>query len=147
MEQRLKQIIAEVVEEKGAWLVELETMPDHVHLLVEVDPQFGHQFALALSSAARYSGTRVVAVPAAFTSQRCSACGHLDPKSRESQAVFRCTSCQHGPVHADVNAAKNILAVELAVTACQDHARPSGRARSLKQEPAGNREELLLQPT
>ena len=77
-----------------------------------------HQFALALSSAARYSGTRVVAVPAAFTSQRCSACGHLDPKSRESQAVFRCTSCQHGPVHADVNAAKNILAVGLAVTAC-----------------------------
>jgi putative transposase len=41
MEQRLKQIIAEVIVEKGAWLIELETMPDHVHLLVEVDPQFG----------------------------------------------------------------------------------------------------------
>lgn len=26
---------------KGAWLVELETMPDHVHLIVEVDPQYG----------------------------------------------------------------------------------------------------------
>ena len=40
MEARLKGIIAEVIEEKGEWLVELQTMPDHVHLLVEVDPQF-----------------------------------------------------------------------------------------------------------
>lgn len=54
-----------------------------------------HQFALALSSAARYTGTAVITVPAAYTSQRCSQCGHVDPKSRESQAVFRCTSCPH----------------------------------------------------
>jgi putative transposase len=31
MEERLTQLIREVVEEKGAWLVELETMPDHVY--------------------------------------------------------------------------------------------------------------------
>ena len=36
-----EEIIAEVISEKGAWLIELETMPDHVHLLVEVDPQYG----------------------------------------------------------------------------------------------------------
>jgi putative transposase len=101
-----------------------------------------HQFALALASAARYTGTTVVTVPAAYTSQRCSACGHVDPKSRESQAVFRCTRCSDQPV----NAAKNILAAGLAVTACQDQPQPSGRERSAKQEPAGNREELLLQP-
>jgi putative transposase len=41
IEERLKQLVREVVEEKGAWLVALEVMPDHVHLLVEVDPQFG----------------------------------------------------------------------------------------------------------
>lgn len=41
MEARLKEVIAEVIAEKGAWLIELETMPDHVHLLVEVDPQLG----------------------------------------------------------------------------------------------------------
>ena len=41
IEERLKQIIREVVEDKRAWLVALEVMPDHVHLLVEVDPQFG----------------------------------------------------------------------------------------------------------
>lgn len=103
-----------------------------------------HQFALALSSAARYTGTVVVAVPAAYTSQRCSQCEHVDPKSRESQAVFRCTHCSHHE-HADVNAAKNILAAGLAVTACEDPLRPSGQVRSPKQEPAGNREELLLQ--
>ena len=101
-----------------------------------------HQFALALASAARYSGTRVVAVPPQRTSQRCSACGHVDPKSRESQAVFRCTHCNHVE-HADVNAAKNILAAGLAVTACGD-LQPIGG--SMKQEPAGNREELLPQP-
>jgi putative transposase len=104
-----------------------------------------HQFALALSSAARYTGTTVVRVPAVYTSQRCSACGHVDPRSRESQAVFRCTTCSHDE-HADVNAARNILAAGLAVTACQDQPRPAGRARSLTQEPAGNREELLHQP-
>lgn len=38
---RLKEIIKHVVEEKRAELLELEVMPDHVHLLVEVDPQFG----------------------------------------------------------------------------------------------------------
>ena len=36
---------------------------------------------------------RVEKVPAAYTSQRCSACGHVDGRSRESQARFRCTAC------------------------------------------------------
>lgn len=49
MEERLKQLIREVIVEKGAWLVELETMPDHVHLLVEVDPQYGvHRLVKAI---------------------------------------------------------------------------------------------------
>lgn len=49
MEARLKEIIADVIAEKGAWLIELETMPDHVHLLVEVDPQFGiHKLVKAI---------------------------------------------------------------------------------------------------
>ena len=37
---RLKEIITEVCNEFQATLIELEVMPDHVHLLVEVDPQF-----------------------------------------------------------------------------------------------------------
>jgi putative transposase len=106
-----------------------------------------YQFEVALKSVSRYSGTQVVKVPAAFTSQRCSACGHVDPKSRESQAVFRCTHCLRPAEHADVNAAKNILAAGLlAVSACGDHPELARYGKSSKQEPAGNREELLLQP-
>jgi putative transposase len=52
---------------------------------------------------------RVQKVNPAYTSQRCSACGHVDRDSRESQARFRCTSCGFAG-HADVNAAINIAA-------------------------------------
>jgi transposase len=52
---------------------------------------------------------RVEKISPAFTSQRCSACGQVDSKSRESQAVFRCTACGYA-CHADVNAARNIAA-------------------------------------
>jgi len=37
----LKDILLEVAREVRAELKELEVMPDHVHMLVEVDPQFG----------------------------------------------------------------------------------------------------------
>ncbi len=52
---------------------------------------------------------RVERVPPAYTSQRCSACGHVDGRSRESQARFRCTACGYA-CNADVNAARNIAA-------------------------------------
>lgn len=38
---RLKEIIQAVAKECDSEILELEVMPDHVHLLVEVDPQFG----------------------------------------------------------------------------------------------------------
>ena len=53
---------------------------------------------------------RLKQVPAAYTSQRCSACGHIAPENRKSQAVFACVACQAGPRNADVNAARNIAA-------------------------------------
>ncbi|ABW15268.1 transposase IS605 OrfB [Parafrankia sp. EAN1pec] len=63
---------------------------------------------------------RVEKVPAAYTSQRCSACGHVASGNRESQAVFRCLACGH-TANADVNAAVNIavgnIAAGRAVTA------------------------------
>jgi putative transposase len=52
---------------------------------------------------------RIEKVKPAYTSQRCSACGCVDPKSRESQAGFRCTACDY-TCNADVNAARNIAA-------------------------------------
>ena len=53
---------------------------------------------------------RVERVPAAYTSQRCCACGHVAPENRKSQAVFACVACKAGPCSADVNAARNIAA-------------------------------------
>lgn len=41
VDARLKEIIREVSRERRAEVIELEIMPDHVHLLVDVDPQFG----------------------------------------------------------------------------------------------------------
>ncbi|WP_354645381.1 RNA-guided endonuclease InsQ/TnpB family protein [Kitasatospora camelliae] len=67
-----------------------------------------HMLELALRNAARTTGTAIVLVNPAYTSQTCRACGHVDPKNRESQAAFECTACGHQD-HADVNAAKNIL--------------------------------------
>lgn len=66
---------------------------------------------------------RVVAVDAAFTSQRCSHCGEVNRDSRESQAGFRCTTCGH-TANADMNAAINILAAGHAVTGRGGNIRP-----------------------
>ena len=41
VDERLRQIIRDVCAERDAPIVELETMPGHVHLLVCCDPQFG----------------------------------------------------------------------------------------------------------
>jgi putative transposase len=38
---RLKDLVRKIVIEQQSELIELEIMPDHVHLLVEVDPQYG----------------------------------------------------------------------------------------------------------
>ena len=73
---------------------------------------------------------RVEQIPAAYTSQRCSACGHVAPGNRKSQAVFECEACTAGPCNADVNAARNIAAGR-AVTARGDLA----GGRSANREP------------
>jgi putative transposase len=52
---------------------------------------------------------RVEKIKPQYTSQRCSACGHVDADSRESQARFACTACGFAD-NADVNAARNIAA-------------------------------------
>lgn len=41
VDDRLKEIIQGVCAESDAEVLELEVMPEHVHLLVEVDPQYG----------------------------------------------------------------------------------------------------------
>lgn len=41
VEKRLKELIISICQELNVDLIELEIMPDHIHLLVDVDPQFG----------------------------------------------------------------------------------------------------------
>ncbi|GAA3132168.1 hypothetical protein GCM10017687_54940 [Streptomyces echinatus] len=92
-----------------------------------------HRLELALTSAARYTGTTLVKVNPAYTSQRCYACGFVTEGNRESQSVFVCKNPGCGNVdHADVNAAKNIRhAGGQPVSACGD----LGTGQSAKQEP------------
>jgi putative transposase len=52
VERRLKEIITKETENMRAELIELEVMPDHVHLLCEVDPQFGiHRYVKRIKGA------------------------------------------------------------------------------------------------
>jgi putative transposase len=73
---------------------------------------------------------RLELVPAAYTSQRCSLCGHVAPENRKNQAVFACVACGARACNADVNAARNIAAGR-AVTARED----LGVSRSVNREP------------
>ena len=41
VDTRLKELILQVCQEIQVEIIEMEIMPDHVHLLLEVDPQFG----------------------------------------------------------------------------------------------------------
>lgn len=57
------------------------------------------------AEAGRYVGV----VNPANTSRTCSDCGHVAKENRRTQASFACVACGHTE-HADINAAKNILA-------------------------------------
>ncbi len=80
-----------------------------------------------------WSGGQVLAVPPAYTSQRCACCGHTAKENRLSQSKFRCQVCGYtANADVNVNGARNILAAGHAVLACGEMVQ-SGRP--LKQEP------------
>jgi putative transposase len=80
------------------------------------------------------SGAAVIYADPRFTSQQCHVCGHTAPGNRDSQAVFRCQRCGHGD-HADVNAARNILARGLATMAVPAPAPGHGAHAHLSRQP------------
>ena len=41
IDERLKELVRQVCDETQSGLIEMEVMPDHVHLLLDCDPQFG----------------------------------------------------------------------------------------------------------
>ena len=98
------------------------------------------QIRQMLTYKASWYGSRVIAVNPAYTSQKCSVCGHVHKDNRISQSVFICKSCGHVD-NADVNAARNILAGGISVMACG-----SSRVTGRKQEvSAAKRRRPVLQ--
>ncbi len=82
-------------------------------------------------------GGTVLRRPAAYSSQECAACHHIDAASRVSRGLFVCTACGHTK-HADTNASQVILsrweretAVEPTVAVCGGTA---ARERPVKQK-------------
>lgn len=91
-----------------------------------------YEFKRQLGYKLAWRGGKLVEVPAPFTSQRCSVCGHTEAANRPSQAMFRCMACGHTE-NADLNAAKNILAAGQAVMA---RGGEETQVAPLKREPA-----------
>ena len=95
-------------------------------------------FRAMLAYKAERSGRAVIAVDRWYPSSKiCSACGHLLAELRLGTRHWACPAC--GTRHdRDVNAAKNILAAGLAVSACGGDVRRAGQTRTrtpVKQEP------------
>jgi len=78
-----------------------------------------------------WRGGQVLAIPPAYTSQRCSCCGHTAKENRQSQSKFERLECGYS-ANADINGARNILAAGHAVLACGGMVQSD---RPLKQEP------------
>ncbi|WP_326635572.1 transposase [Streptosporangium sp. NBC_01755] len=107
-----KQIVTEATRTgQGIALEDLRGIRDRVRLRkpqrVTLHSWSFHQLGRFIAYKAARAGVAVVYVDPAYTSQGCSACGHVDKKNRPGQAGFACTSCGFAE-HADVNAARNI---------------------------------------
>jgi putative transposase len=96
-----------------------------------------YEFRRQLDYKLLWKGGSLVEVESRYSSQRCSCCGYTAKENRKSQSEFVCLQCGYVQ-HADINAAMNILTVGQTGMACGSN-RNGGR----KQEPAGNREEVL----
>jgi len=87
------------------------------------------EFRRQLTYKLAWRGGLLVMVDPKYTSQRCSACGFTCAANRKDQSHFVCGKCGDED-HADINAAKNILAAGHAVLACGEIGLPN----SMKQE-------------
>ncbi|WP_166905285.1 RNA-guided endonuclease TnpB family protein [Mycobacterium sp. DL440] len=66
------------------------------------------QLGAFLTYKAARAGVPIIQVDPAYTSQRCTACGHTDRRNRTSQARFVCRDCGYIAEHADILGADNI---------------------------------------
>ena len=77
-----------------------------------------YSFKTMLNYKLEHLGGELLLVDPRYTSQKCSNCGHTVKENRLSQAQFACMQCGHSE-NADINAAKNILAVGHTVLSLQ----------------------------
>ena len=70
-----------------------------------------NQFCQFLTYKAAEAGMKLGVVNPAYTSQKCSQCGHLEVK-KLTEREHRCSQCGYR-AHKDFNAAQNILALGL----------------------------------
>jgi putative transposase len=81
--------------------------------------QSWYEFRRQLIYKQEWRGGKVVLVNPRNTSRMCSICKTVAAENRQSQSKFVCVGCGHVS-HADLNAARNILAAGRAVNACGD---------------------------
>jgi len=95
------------------------------------------QFQQLLETCAKLHGVPVQRVNPAFTSQRCSCCGHTEQENRNAKC-FKCLSCGHVD-HADANAAFNIAFASSGVI---DRSSKETRSRGVLDSPGAMRENV-----
>lgn len=77
-------------------------------------------------------GSQLLAENPAYTSQKCSECGHTEADNRQSQEGFCCLKCGHME-NADLNAAKNILSAGIHTERTVGHTGVKRKANPLRQ--------------
>jgi putative transposase len=75
------------------------------------------EFKRQLKYKLEWVGGLLVEVTPQYTSQKCSQCGYTHKQNRTTQESFCCIACNYTE-HADINAAKNILAAGHVAMAC-----------------------------
>jgi putative transposase len=91
------------------------------------------EFARQLTYKCAWRGGEVVLVPPAYTSRTCRICRHESAENRKTQSLFQCVACGHEE-HADIHAAKNILAAGHAVWAKRHAAAPAAHGEAVRRE-------------
>lgn len=127
----LHQLSTHLIRENQTICIEslhVKAMVKHPTLAQAIHDVGWGEFVRQLTYKAAWYGRTLVAVDKWYpSSKRCSACGHVLGSLSLDTRQWTCPEC--GAIHdRDVNAAKNVLAAGLAVSACGEAIRP-GRVR------------------
>ncbi len=127
----LHQLSTRLIRENQTICVEslqVKAMAKHPTLAQAIHDVGWGELVRQLTYKAQWYGRTLVALDTWYpSSKRCSACGHVLASLSLDTRRWTCPEC--GAIHdRDVNAAKNVLAAGLAVSACGEAVRP-GRAK------------------